>query len=71
MSFLKFGGSWKKRGPSLAPSSRAASQKTRSGSSMSRRRRMCVIRCGALSVNTNPGGVAAAHPATVFGAGMR
>jgi hypothetical protein len=68
---LKVGGSWKKSGPSFSPSTRAVSQKTRSGSSTSRSRRMCVMRCGAFSVNTNPGGVAAAHPASIAAVGIR
>jgi hypothetical protein len=30
---------------------------------------MCVIRCDALMAKTNPGGVAASQPATVFSVG--
>ena len=70
-SSLKFGGSWKSRGPRRPPSVRAVSQNTRTGSSTSRSRAKCVMRWGALSTNVKVSGTAAAQPSTSFAVGIR
>ena len=71
MSFLKFGGSWKRSGPSFEPRPAAVSQKWASGLSTNLSRESCVMRFGAFNTNVNSGGVASAQPATVLAFGIR